>query len=246
VAGDVLTDELLKTLPSTAGAGIRRSLLRWYRRNGRAFPWRKNAAPWEVLLTEILLRKTGAGLVAREGSRFLRKYGSPQQLLEADREEVACDLHVFGLRYQRADQLQALASALINRHAGQVPKNLGALLALPAVGKYASKATQVFGFAIPGTVVDTNTIRVLGRIFHVRSSMLEARKDRRFQGFADSLASRRRPKEFNWAILDLAALVCVPKNPLCEECPVLRFCRTGLRVAAPGGASHQGGHSSTD
>lgn len=232
VAGQILTDEMLAQLPGPPAARIRRALLAWFRQHGRQFPWREpgRVTPWSIVLTEILLRKTGAAVVAQRLPAFLTAYPSPERLLAAGEDTLVADLAPFGLRYQRAVQLRLLAAALMARHGGAVPVTLEALLALPGIGRYAATATLVYGFGLPGAAVDTNIVRLLGRLFGIRSVMLEARKDRRFWELAARLASRRQSKAFNWAMLDLAALVCTPQSPACAACPLRRWCWTGQVV----------------
>ncbi len=227
VKGEVLTPEHAARIPGPEASTIRAALLTWFAAHGRSFPWRGSHPPWRVLLTEVLLRKTGATVVALYLPAFLERYPSPAAILAAGRDDLAAQFAPLGLRYQRTDQLLALAAVLIERHGGEVPESLDELLSLPAVGRYTAVATRAFGFGIPGGVVDTNVVRIASRMYRIRSARAEARKDPLFWGIADRLIGDTAAPELNWALLDLGALTCVAGEPSCAACPIRRGCLTG-------------------
>lgn len=230
--GAVLTPDLAMGLQAREMRNIRNALLHWVQAYGRHFPWRTISSPWSIVVTEILLRKTTADAVARFLAKFLDRYPTPHALAAITRDELASQLAGLGLRYQRADQLLALAKVLVERHNGQIPEAFDELLSLPGVGIYTAVATRVFGFGRSGGVVDTNTVRIISRLYEVRSRKVEARKDKYFWDVASHLVGEAAADKLNWSLLDLGALLCTPRDPRCSECPIQKWCGTGQRVMA--------------
>lgn len=208
-------------------AGSRRvaqSLLRWYGINGRSFPWRTTADPYRVLVAEIFLQKTQASQVLPIYRRFLRKFPTAKSLARASRKDILEEVWSLGLP-ARAAQLQRLARALVVRFGGRVPCSEAELLSLEGVGRYTANAVLCFAFSQRRAVVDANVIRVLSRYFAVTSRRARPRDDRGLWATAEGLVPRTRSRDYNWAILDFAALICQPRTPKCGEC----FLRVGCR-----------------
>jgi DNA (cytosine-5)-methyltransferase 1 len=209
--------------PPGSGASTRELLLRWQLTSGRAYPWRSGVDPWRVLMAEICLRRTRADQVVPVFQALCCIAPNPAAMVEHD-HQVAEAMRSLGLRW-RADNMQAIARALISQHGGRVPDSLEELLALPGVGDYVAQAVLVFGFGRTGVVIDTNTRRIASR-------MRERHGTRPWQMRLDlhQMAGRDGPDAaFNYALLDLGALVCRARRPLCNECPVRRHCATYLR-----------------
>jgi DNA (cytosine-5)-methyltransferase 1 len=200
---------------------FRDPLLSWHRENGRSYPWRAGAAPWHVLMAEMCLHRTRADQVLPVYLHLVTLSPEPRDLIA--RENEARDaMRSLGLRW-RADNIIAVARELVQRFTGAVPSTSAELRTLPGVGDYVANAVLCFAFNRRAVLLDTNTERIVSRIRGATAT-------RRMQMRTDlyDLAGRRGPDhEFNFALLDLGALVCRAGRPDCAGCPVRRFCATG-------------------
>jgi len=191
-------------------------LLRWYKEHGRDFPWRRNTSdPYKILVTELLLQRTKAEMVARIWDKFFKKFPTIHSLAKADEAEVLEIIQELGLRY-RVKRLKMLAVQAVQKFGG-IPRTLNDLLTLPGIGPYIASAVLCFAFNVPVPVVDANVMRLMNR----------------FRGYTDELSVRnylrgvipnKGFKEFNWALIDLASLVCTSRSPRCPECPLNLMC----------------------
>lgn len=217
----------------------RTRLTRWYDECGRTFPWREHTDPWTVLVSEMCLRRTRADQVGRIVPDLLLRYPSPLDLL-ADPEGVHAMLTPLGLR-GRTDDLIALAHALVCRHGGAVPATYEELTALPGVGPYVAGAVLCFAFHTRAVLVDTNTRRVMGRVYGTRLAKLwELRV-----ALYDFAGAPGPDRVFNYALLDLAALVCHPRHPACHQCPIRETCQYFWAGAQRDPQVHQAGANGT-
>ena len=204
-----------------------KDLMGWHHENGRSFPWRRNEmTPWLVLMAEMCLHRTRADQVAPVFSELRKLAPTPKAMI--GREEAALRaMKSLGLRW-RAENVIEVARALLKNFGGQVPESELELRSLPGVGDYAAQAVRCFGFGKRAVLVDTNTARITGRVF--------ARGDeRRWQLRLDlyRLAGAEGPDaSFNYALLDLGALVCRAGTPHCGECPVRNHCAMGAGAPA--------------
>lgn len=202
-------------------------LLKWYRCSGRhQLPWRVAPTPWTILLAETLLHRTRADAVERLFPALIQRFPSPEAVTDSP-SEWETGTYSAGLRW-RVKGFVETCRLLQERHGGEVPRRKEDLEALPGIGHYIAAAVRVFGFRMPGVVVDTNTIRLAGRISgkdldpsRHRSSAIRNTVGRLTPD------SSQPPTDANYALLDLAALVCVPREPRCNVCPIVRFCATG-------------------
>lgn len=201
------------------------SLLDWFEHERRSFPWRSQSDPFAILIAEKLLQQTAArAIVIIVYEQLIERYPSPYELGTADFEELEQILHPLGLGY-RARELISLAKTLVEQYEGKVPNTLSALLSLPGVGDYIARAVLSFGFGVDVPVVDTNVARFLYRLYNLPGKLpSNPARNKRLIEMADKLLPRGRSKDWNLAILDLCALICKPKQPLCQLCPVQRFC----------------------
>lgn len=209
--------------PRRKSGAIQTQLLQWARSHSREYAWRQSdRTPYEIMMAELLLKRTTAAAAARIYESFLHKYPTPARLAAASEEQLAQDLAPVGLNTQRAKAITKLARHLVENEAGKVPCTLERLLKVPGLGDYSARAILSFGCGIPVAVVDANVIRVLRRVFqrvlptHPTRSMLQA--------LADSLLPKDTHRELNFGLLDLGALVCRYANPRCGECPLMAIC----------------------
>ena len=201
---------------------FRRRLLRWFEENRRNFPWRESGDPYAVLMAEMMLRRTKASQAAPVYERFIREHPAPEDLYQADPAKLHAQLASLGLEWRIA-QFEQLAHDLVEQFDGQVPESREELMSLTGVSDYLADAVLVFAFGHPRAVIDANVARVLARYFGLREHA-EARRDRQIREVADQLLDRQRPRDYNFALLDLAAGVCTSQRPKHELCPLRRTC----------------------
>lgn len=197
-------------------------LIKWYRNNGRKYPWRKDRTPYRILIAEIMLQRTKADQVAPVYLSFLNEFPDPERLGKASKEEIAKYFLKLGL-IRRARLVELLGKELLARFNGKIPRNRKELLSLPSVGEYMADALLCFAFDEDVAVVDSNVCRIIGRVFNLKARG-EARRDPQFRQAVNKLLPRSKAKEFNWGIIDLGALVCTPQNPSCDLCPLEPWC----------------------
>jgi A/G-specific adenine glycosylase len=221
-AGRVATKE--GCMPEIRKCGS--TLEEWFAENARPFVWRSGVPPFVLLVAEILLRKTGALAVNALLPELLAEYENPSSLANADVRHLQLRLQNIGLSRQRAVQLRELGIVLELQFQGSVPLGVRDLLQLPGIGAYsaASVASATTGLRVPA--VDSNVARVILRVFGESPSNLEARKSPNIWRRAGQMLAcwEGKSSEFNWALLDLAALVCRPQRPACDKCPLRDCC----------------------
>lgn len=211
---------------------LRRALLKWGDDEGRSFFWRRpGVAPFTVLVVEILLTKTRAEMVAPVAPRLLARFPSPTALAKADRRVLERLLYPLGLHRKRARQLIACANVLIERHGGEVPRTVDALIRLPSVGRYAANAIALVAFGQRRSVIDANIARIYGRVFSLAAPPPRLSAAHGLWALASRVLPRTRSKEFTWAVLDLGGTVCAARNPDCSACPLTLICDFAARQA---------------
>lgn len=213
--------------PKSAQAFTRR-LLRWFELHGRDLPWRRTRDPYRVLVSEFMLQQTQVSRVREFYPRFVKRFSSLQDLARAKPKAVREAWDGLGY-YARARNLHALAKE-VSGVGCRVPDDPDELIKLPGVGRYTAGAVASFAYEKPVPAVDTNVARVLGRVF------LGKKGAQSREQYLWELARTLMPKDgkrawtFNQAMMELGALVCRARRPLCPECPVNRHCETGRRL----------------
>lgn len=197
-----------------------RKVLGWGRRNRREFPWRHERDPFRVLVAEVLLQRSRGSTVARVYEELFQKWPTPEGLATADVAEIEEVIRPLGL-IRRAVVLKHLAQEIVHR--GGVPSSVEAMLRLSGVGRYAASATAVSAFGKREPTVDGTSARVYRRVFGLIGPK-DSHVDEELWALAQEVTPTKAVREWNWAVLDLAALVCLPKVPRCPECPLRRDC----------------------
>ena len=202
------------------------ALAAWYGRHGRDLPWRRDADPYRVWISEIMLQQTRVAAVIPYYERFLRRFPTVRHLARAKESSVLAAWSGLGY-YRRARMLHQAAKQIAGEMRGVFPRTLDGWLALPGIGAYTAAAVTSIAFDVPAAAVDGNVERVLRRI--------TGRERTRKQAFAaaDEMLNHAAPGDHNQAMMELGATVCLPKTPLCGQCPVVDFCAT--RGAQPPG-----------
>jgi len=213
----------MPALPANA-LRFKRSLLKWFRGNGRSLPWRETRDPYRIVVSEFMLQQTQVSRVLEYYPRFLKRFPTVETLARARPTAVREAWEGLGY-YRRAENLHRLARTVVRDHAGAIPDDPAALEALPGVGRYTAGAVAAFAYERRAAAVDTNVRRVLGRVF----GRAGGRVERGIWALAERLLPRSRPVawEFNQALMDLGARICVARKPRCAACPVRSACRTG-------------------
>ena len=210
-------------------ATFRRRLLRWYSRHARRLPWRGAADPYAVLVSEIMLQQTQVARVQEYYPRFLARYPTLEDLAAAPADAVRESWHGLGY-YARARNLHAAARRVVADHGGRLPREPERLKKLPGIGRYTAHAVASLGFGADVATVDTNIDRVLGRVFGIRGARKSAARARGVWSRAETLVPRRRSADWNQALMDLGATICIARRPRCEVCPVASVCRSRRRL----------------
>ena len=204
---------------------IQELLLNWQKSSSITYPWRQGEyTPFQTLLTEILLRKTNAPKVKNYINRTIREVGSPYKIKELGVSALRESLKPYGMSNKKAEELSALAERLESDFSGAVPSDRVNLLNLPGVGNYIANCVLCFSFNKRVPILDVNIIRLLMRVFSIKSDRARPRDDLKLWKFAESLLPEKQFKEFNLALLDLSMRVCKTKKPRCHECPLTEIC----------------------
>jgi A/G-specific adenine glycosylase len=218
---------------SQKAVAFRRRLLRWYGRHARELPWRGGNDPYAVLVSEIMLQQTQVARVAEYYQRFLTRYPTVDTLAAARPDAVRDSWEGLGY-YARARNLHAAAREVVARHGGVFPREPDALRRLPGVGRYTAAAVASIAYGADVGTVDTNIARVLHRVFRMRGPRGSSAHTRRLWQRAEALVPRGRAGDWNQALMDLGASICVARTPRCHVCPVSAVCGSaGLRRRAP-------------
>ena len=199
---------------------FRRKLLAWGRQHRRSFPWRETDDPFRVLVAEVLLQRSRGKTVAAVYERLFARWADADALARARESSIASVIRPLGL-VRRAATLREMSKEVVRR--GGVPSTVAVLLELPGVGPYAAGATAAVAFDAHEAVVDGVSARVYRRYFGLDDAR-PANNDRELWSTVHAATPRRAVKEWNWAVLDLAALVCLPDTPRCPSCPLKASC----------------------
>ncbi|MCJ7646355.1 A/G-specific adenine glycosylase [bacterium] len=202
---------------------FQKSILHWYQREGRHFPWRETDDPFKIFVAEFLLQKTDAEKVKTVYGAFVRRWNTPKTLSDARISSISKMIKPLGLKY-RARRMKLSAKFIVEKCNGKIPKSEVKLLELPGVGHYISSAVECFAFGKPKAVLDTNIIRIFNRVFGIQSSKKRPRDDPHFWDLAQKFVPVDRSREYNWGLLDYGALICRSKKPLCGECVIQGMC----------------------
>lgn len=202
-------------------------ILKWGEKNRRSFPWRKDRTPYKVLLAEILLQRTPANRVAEFFPKLVKKFPSPQRILETDVESFRQFFHPMGLE-KRVKWLLSLTKEICDKYNCKVPNQEDELVKLPGVGPYTARAILCFGFDKDVSIVDVNVARVLSRVFHGFDTRKRPNEQKALMLLADKIVPKGSGPKYNEALLDHAALICKWK-PKCNICPVAEVCEYSRR-----------------
>lgn len=201
------------------------SLRAWSGEYGRRFDWRSSRDPYRLLIAEVMLHRTRAPQVLPIYRRFVERFPDFQSVSQAPKDEVASLLYPLGLNWRIA-LVQRLVREIRVRDHGVVPSSKERLLELPGVSDYIAGAVVCFSQNKPEILLDTNIVRVIGRI--TGNEVTDgSRRSKRFRELVGAFLPEDEPRDFYFAILDLAASVCKQSSPRCGDCPVFSYCVYG-------------------
>jgi A/G-specific adenine glycosylase len=216
---------------SGARQSFRRRLLKWYRRHGRDLPWRKTSDPYHILVSEIMLQQTQVDRVRIKYEEWLVKYPTLTALAAAPEDEVKRTWYPLGYNV-RPSRLQAIARESVARYGGHLPSDEETLLSFKGIGAYTAGAIRSFAFRERAAILDTNVARVLFRVFVGRGEPKAHAMIRHLWAISEALVPVRHAFDFNQALMDLGAMICVARNPRCLVCPMARTCRSASALSS--------------
>jgi A/G-specific adenine glycosylase len=202
---------------------ITKILYKWYFLNKRDLPWRKTTSAYKVWLSEIILQQTRVNQGLQYYNRFLERFPDIYKLAQASLEEVLKAWQGLGY-YTRARNLHATAGIIVKQFNGQFPADYNTLLSLKGIGEYTAAAIASIAFDIPVALVDGNVFRVLSRLYGIRLPNTSPAGKKEIYRLATSILNNKNPGNHNQALMELGALVCLPKNPACADCPLQSLC----------------------
>lgn len=199
-------------------------LLKWYGKNKRDLPWRRNPQAYRIWLCEIIMQQTRISQGISYYEKFVKAYPTPADLAAAPEDEVLKLWQGLGY-YSRARNLHAAAKSMN----GKFPTTYEGVRALKGVGDYTAAAICSIAYNMPYAVVDGNVFRVLSRVFGIQTPIDSTDGKKEFSMLAQKLLDKKNPGDFNQALMDLGALVCTPQAPQCKKCPFEKKCVARLK-----------------
>lgn len=210
-------------------------LLKWYQTNGRKLPWRDHPDAYRVWVSEIMLQQTQVKTVIPYYTHWLNKFPDFQSLAHSSEEEVLLAWEGLGY-YTRARNLLKASRIIVDRFGGAIPQDRKSLLSLPGIGRYTVGAILSIAFNQNEPILDGNVARVLSRVFNITELPRSKTGEDLLWKYAGDILPEGNAGNFNQALMDLGALVCLPKKPACQVCPLLGLCearRLGVELERP-------------
>ncbi len=208
----------------------------WYEKNKRSMPWRDDATPYHVWLSEIMLQQTRIEAAKAYYERFITRLPDVEALAGVPEEELLKLWEGLGY-YNRARNLQKAAKILVERYEGRLPADYGLLLELPGIGSYTAGAVASIAYGVPAPAVDGNVLRVTMRWLGCDDDISKSGVRKKMGRSIMNVIPQEKPGEFNQALMELGEVVCIPNGmPLCEECPIASSClarKSGRQTELP-------------
>jgi A/G-specific adenine glycosylase len=204
---------------------FRQRLLTWYGRHGRDLPWRKTDDPYHILVSEIMLQQTQVDRVLPKYAEWLDKYPSMEVLAAASEKDVTTTWYPLGYNI-RPKRLQSIARESVAKYGGRLPQDEATLLSFKGIGAYTAGAIRSFAFRERAAILDTNVARVLFRVFVAKGDPKGHAMKQHLWKLSETVMPYRQVFDFNQALMDLGAMICVARNPKCLVCPMAKGCRS--------------------
>lgn len=207
-----------------SNAEFDRSLVAWFKRDGRKLPWRETTDPYRILVSELMLQQTQVATVLERYRRWFDRFPTVNALAEAPESAVLREWQGLGY-YQRARNLHQCARMIVDHFGGVFPATVQDLSSLPGVGRYTAGAIMSFAFDRPAPIVDANVARVLSRLMDLQRPIDGGSGKKELWDAAARYSAGTHASLRNSALMELGALICIPRKPRCVICPVRTFCR---------------------
>ena len=202
---------------------FRQRLLTWYGRHGRDLPWRKTDDPYHILVSEIMLQQTQVDRVLPKYAEWLDKYPSMEVLAKAPEHDVTRTWYPLGYNI-RPKRLQSIARESVAKYGGQLPSDEATLLSFKGIGAYTAGAIRSFAFRERAAILDTNVARVLFRVFVAKGDPKSHAMKQHLWRISETVMPHRHVFDFNQALMDFGAMICVARSPKCLVCPMQKDC----------------------
>ena len=205
-----------------------RRLLAWYRSNARTLPWRNHPDPYAVWVSEIMLQQTRVETVIPYFNQWMIRFPTIQSLAKASEQDVLKLWEGLGY-YSRVRNLHKAAKIVMEQYAGQLPRDLVALRQLPGIGRYTVGAIASMAFGMDEPTLDGNIRRVFARVFDISVPADLPSGEKALWNLAAEYLPKGKAGDYNQALMDLGATICLPKNPRCPICPLMESCEARLK-----------------
>lgn len=222
-------------LPPAEIRRLQTSLLAWYQQRQRRLPWRESRDFYPVWVSEVMLQQTRVQTVVPYFLRFMKAFPTLEDLAGADAQDLLCNWAGLGY-YSRARNLRKAARVLVSEHGGKFPRSYREALRLPGIGRYTAAAILSIAFDQPLPALDGNVVRVLSRLFCLGGDPARSPLQGVLAAAGRQLLPACRPGDFNQALMELGATVCLPRNPRCLLCPWSSHCealKSGMQERLP-------------
>ncbi|MBN1231103.1 MAG: A/G-specific adenine glycosylase [Anaerolineales bacterium] len=210
-------------------------LIHWYQKNHRTLPWRESPSPYHVWVSEIMLQQTRVDTVINYYHRWLQRFPNLKSLAQADQQDVLTLWEGLGY-YSRARNLHKAARIVLSEYGGELPLDIQKLRQLPGIGRYTAGAIASLAFGLPEPIVDGNIKRVFSRLFNLDFPVDTTTGEKQIWALAEEHIPLENISDYNQGLMELGALVCLPRDPSCEHCPLSAYCdayHLGVEEARP-------------
>ena len=212
-----------------------KKIIDWQKSQGRNnLPWQKKSA-YEVWISEIMLQQTQVETVIPYYEAFIKTFPEIQILAKSSREEVMSLWSGLGY-YSRARNIHKTAKIILNEYRGQFPQDFKSLVELPGIGPSTAGAILSLAFELPGVILDGNVKRVIARFKGITNPIDKNETQKELKSFAEAFLPKNSFREYSQGIMDLGSLLCRPKNPECNDCPIRKNCqalKSGIQEKIP-------------
>ena len=202
---------------------VSQRLIKWYEVNKRILPWRERLNPYHIWLSEIILQQTRVSQGTKYYLKFIKKFPDVKILAASSIEEILVLWQGLGY-YTRARNMHEAAKIIVEKYHGEFPEEYETIRQLPGIGNYTAAAISSLAFNLPYPAVDGNVYRVLARFFGIYTPIHTSLAKNDFYKAAMEIMDRKQPGTHNQALIELGALICLPRNPRCNDCPILDAC----------------------
>ena len=198
-------------------------LVEWFDKNKRILPWRANADPYLIWVSEVMLQQTRVDTVIPYFKKFIQKFPNVTTLAKANTQEILMMWVGLGY-YARARNLHKASKLIVKHSGGIIPNTYCELIKLPGIGDYIGSAIASIAFAIPIPAIDGNVLRVLTRFYGIRENYRSNSVKNELRGHLILAIKKADPPKFNQGLMELGALLCCPNKPICTLCPLSFKC----------------------